>query len=75
MLYQLPSLGADRLWITRGQGGLNINGGQEADLPGSDLSQEAGEGRLTQVIDAIPLRGEDIRLRVALRVEEAHFGW
>ena len=44
---------------------------QESALPGLDRAQEAGEGRLTQVIDAIPLRGEEIRLRVALRVEEA----
>ena len=44
---------------------------QDAAGPGADLSPSADEGRLTQVIDAIPLRGEDIRLRMALRVEEA----
>lgn len=44
---------------------------QESALPGADLSQDAGEGRLTRVIDAVPLRGEDIRLRMALRLEEA----
>ena len=44
---------------------------QEAARPTPDLSQATGEGRLTQVIDAVPLRGGDIRLRMALRVEEA----
>ena len=43
---------------------------QESARPGADLSSDTGEGRLTQVIDAVPLRGEDIRLRMALRVEE-----
>ncbi len=44
---------------------------QETGRSGADLPSGVGEGRLTQVIDAVPLRGEDIRLRVALRVEEA----
>ena len=44
---------------------------QEASDPAIEVSEDIGEGRLTQVIDAVPLRGEEIRLRVALRVEEA----
>jgi hypothetical protein len=44
---------------------------QEIAGPAADFSPDAAVGRLTQVIDAVPLRGEEIRLRVALRVEEA----
>ncbi len=45
--------------------------GQDAVLRVPDFSPDTAVGRLTQVIDAVPLRGEQIRLRVALRVEEA----
>jgi len=38
-----------------------------------DSSPDTAVGRLTQIVDAVPLRGEEIRLRVALRVEEAEF--
>ena len=44
---------------------------QESSRPAAVLSQDGAEGRLTRVINAVPLRGEEIRLRVALRVEEA----
>ena len=43
---------------------------QETVRPESGLSRDSSVGRLFQVIDAVPLRGEEIRLRVALRVEE-----
>ncbi len=43
---------------------------QEAARPAADRSSVISEGRLTQIINAVPLRGEQIRLRVALRVEE-----
>ena len=45
--------------------------GQDVARQVPDSSPETAIGRLTQVIDAVPLRGEQIRLRVALRVVEA----
>jgi hypothetical protein len=45
--------------------------GQDAVRDAPDSSPDTAVGRLTQVVDAVPLRGEQIRLRVALRVEEA----
>jgi len=40
-------------------------------LPVSGAARQTPTGRLFQIIDAVPLRGEEVRLRVALRVNES----